>query len=117
MISTLHHGEVGTGDRRGIVVKNNKARILALAVSTVSLAAATPVSAQLAAGTPASASVSAFYSNWTARPIWFRNGVPDAAIPQLVNILKRAPFDGLATGPQLATQVETALAQAQTGQA
>jgi murein L,D-transpeptidase YcbB/YkuD len=101
-----------------MAVKISKARILAIGVSTLSLAAAAPVSAQIAAGAPAAAaSVSAFYSSWTARPIWFRNGVPDAAISQLVNILKRAPFDGLATGPQLAAQVEAAVAQAQSGQA
>jgi murein L,D-transpeptidase YcbB/YkuD len=97
------------------MVKSNKARILALAVSTLSLAAAAPVSAQMVGGTPAATSVSAFYTNWKAPPIWFRNGTADAAIPQLVTILKRAPFDGLASGPQLATQVEAAVAQAGSG--
>ena len=99
-----------------LTVKSSKLPILAVGVSALSLATAAPVSAQ-SVDAPAAASVSAFYSNWSARPIWFRNGVPDAAIPQLVNILKRAPFDGLATGPQLATQVEAAVAQAQSGQA
>ena len=102
--------------RRGMVVKSSKARILALGISSLSLALAAPVSAQIA-GAPAAASVSAFYSTSVARPIWFRNGAADPAIPQLVNILKRAQFDGLAMGPQLAAQVEAAVAQAQSGQA
>jgi len=99
-----------------MVVKSSKARILALGISSLSLAVAAPVSAQIA-GAPAAASVSAFYSTSMARPIWFRNGAVDPAIPQLVNILKRATFDGLASGPQLASQVEAAVAQAQSGQA
>lgn len=69
------------------------------------------------AGVPAATSVSAFYSNWSAPKIWFRNGPADPAVAQLVAILKRAPFDGLASGPQLAAQVEAALAQAQSGNA
>jgi murein L,D-transpeptidase YcbB/YkuD len=99
-----------------MMVKNSKARILALGACAFAVTAVVPASAQLA-GTPAATAVSAFYNNWTARPIWFRNGAPDAAIPQLVSILKRAPFDGLAMGPQLASQVEAAVAQAQSGQA
>src|SRR4051812_37757221 len=99
-----------------MIVNSSKASILAIGVSTLSLAAAAPVSAQIAAGAPAATSVSAFYNDWKAPPIWFRNGVADPAIPQLVNILRRAPFDGLATGPQLAAEVEAAVAQAQTGQ-
>ena len=95
-----------------MVVKSNKSRTLALAVSTLSLATAAPVSAQLVSGAPAATSVSTFYTTWRASPIWFHNNAPDAAIPQLVSILKRAPFDGVATGPQLAAQVEAAVAQA-----
>ncbi|HSJ40232.1 MAG TPA: L,D-transpeptidase family protein, partial [Xanthobacteraceae bacterium] len=96
-------------------MKSSKARILAIGISTLGMAVAAPASAQIA-GAPASPSVSAFYSTSMSRPIWFLNGVADPAIPQLGNILKRAPFDGLATGPQLAAQVEAAMAQAQSGQ-
>ena len=72
---------------------------------------------QAISSVPAAASVSAFYSSWSAHNIWFRNGAVDPAAAQLVSILKRAPFDGLESGPQLATQVEAALAQAQSGKA
>jgi len=65
-----------------------------------------PAQAQTAVGT---------FANWTAPKIWFKSGTADPAVSQLVAILKRAPFDGLATGPQLAAQVEAAVAQAQSG--
>jgi murein L,D-transpeptidase YcbB/YkuD len=65
---------------------------------------------------PVSSSVTAFYTNWSAPKIWFRNGAADPAAEQLVAILKRAPFDGFAAGPQLAAQVEAALAQSRSGQ-
>lgn len=76
--------------------------------------AAAPLAAQSAA-TPAAAAVTSFYNTWNSQAIWFRGGAPSAAIPQLISILRRAPFDGLAAGPQLAAQVEAAVAQAASG--
>jgi len=64
---------------------------------------------------PAAAEVAAYYDTFHAQPIWFRNGVNEAAVSQLVSILRRAPFDGFAEGPQLATQVQAAVAQARSG--
>jgi murein L,D-transpeptidase YcbB/YkuD len=98
----------------------NRLKLLASAAGMALLAFPTSVSAQIAAGpaiagVPAASSVSAFYTNWTAPKIWFRSGTADPATAQLVAILKRAPFDGLASGPALAAQVEQALAQAQSG--
>jgi len=97
-------------------------KLLAAAAGLALLASGAPLGAQVAggaalAGVSAATSVSAFYTNWTAPKIWFRNGAADPATSQLVSILKRAPFDGLASGPALATQVEQALAQAQSGKA
>ena len=97
-------------------------KLLTAAAGLALLVSGTSVGAQVAggpaiAGVPAATSVSAFYTNWTAPKIWFRNGAADPAASQLVSILKRAPFDGLASGPALATQVEQALAQAQSGKA
>jgi murein L,D-transpeptidase YcbB/YkuD len=66
---------------------------------------------------PVLPSVSAFYNEHFAQPIWFRNGANTAAIAQLTAILQRAPFDGLASGPQLAAQVQAAAAQAASGKA
>jgi murein L,D-transpeptidase YcbB/YkuD len=85
--------------------------------------APTGAAAQVASGTatingmPAATSVSAFYNNWSSPRIWFRNGTADPAAAQLVSILRRATFDGLASGPQLAAQVEAAMAAAQSGKA
>lgn len=56
--------------------------------------------------------ISRFYTVSKDAPIWFRSGQADAG-PALVVILRRAPLDGFARGPQLATDVEAALAKAQ----
>jgi murein L,D-transpeptidase YcbB/YkuD len=58
--------------------------------------------------------VSRFYTASKNAPIWFRAGQADAGL-ELVKILKRAPIDGFARGPQLAADVEAAMAKAQTG--
>ena len=57
---------------------------------------------------------SRFYSASKNAPIWFRSGQAEAG-PELINILKRAPIEGFARGPELAAGVEAALAKAQTG--
>ena len=60
--------------------------------------------------------ISRFYNASKNAPIWFRAGQADAG-PALVNILKRAPIDGFARGPELAAGIEGAMAKAQTGDA
>ena len=57
---------------------------------------------------------SRFYAASKNAPIWFRSGQTEAG-PELVNILKRAPIEGFARGPELAAGVEAAIAKAQTG--
>ena len=90
----------------------------------------TPVSAQTASDAPspvpppaiaptsiassATHEVQSFYQTWGKQRIWFRNA-DNAAVSQLVLILKRAPFEGFAEGPQLAAQVQAAAAQAASG--
>jgi murein L,D-transpeptidase YcbB/YkuD len=76
----------------------------ALAVATLS---ATPSYAE-----PVSAAVGAAYDKFQIRPIWFRSGVSDPAITQLIAILERAPFDGVSEGPELAAQVQATAGQA-----
>lgn len=75
-----------------------------------------PVMAPQNLALPAAAAVSAFYST-RSQPIWFRGGAATPAANQLANILRRAPFDGLAIGPQLAAQVEAAIASTNGGNA
>jgi murein L,D-transpeptidase YcbB/YkuD len=77
------------------------------------LGLAAPASAQASAFLPAASTVHAFYETWRTQPIWFQAGAPKPAAAQLVSILQRAPFDGVAAGPALAQQVQAALAQAQ----
>ena len=61
--------------------------------------------------------MAAAYDTYHIQPIWFRNGVNEAAVARLVQILERAPFDGFGAGPQLATQLQAAVAQARSGSA
>ena len=55
-----------------------------------------------------------FYSANKNAPIWFRSGQTDAG-SVLVSILQRSSVEGFSRSTQLATEVETALAKAQTG--
>ena len=64
-----------------------------------------------------SAAVASAYDTYHIKPLWIRAGVADPAVAQLVAILKRAPFDGFAEGPELATQVQAAVARATAGDA
>ena len=88
-----------------------------IGAATIAFATASPSLAQVATPTsPAPvtplaavpADVTAFYSAYTVPKIWFRDGVENPAVGQLVTILQRAPFDGFADGPQLAAQVQFA---------
>src|SRR3954471_7354150 len=95
----------------GDVVKVNKLRILAALLVASQFAA--PATAQSAAPSAmqAAAAVGAFYDSYPSQ-LWFRGGAESPAVAQLVSILQRAPFDGFAQGPILATQVQAAAAQA-----
>ena len=73
-----------------------------------------PLSA-LQSASPAAAGIASFYQRWN-NPVWFKAGADSPAINQLIAILDRAPFDGLADGPQLAAQVREAQARARSGQ-
>ena len=98
----------------------SKLQIAALAASATALLGAIPAVAQIgvassaapATAVPVVASVAAFYDTHNAGPSWFQTGVARPAVAQLITILQRAPFDGFAEGPQLAAQVQAAVAQA-----
>ena len=100
-----------------MVRSGERMKLLALGACVPALLAAAPASAQGAAAPASAATVSAFYDTWRAQPIWFKTGVNPAVVGQLTAILQRAPFDGLASGPQLAAQVQAAAAQASSGKA
>ncbi len=106
-------------------MKGNRLRALAAGVCASALLCAAPAAAQAGAAglvtaaqssaLPAATGVAAFYDTWKSHPIWFRGGAQSAAIAQLTTVLQRAPFDGFASGPQLAAQVQAAVAQAASG--
>ena len=96
----------------------NKLNILAVTVAGFALASSgTALAAADGQATEVSAStaVASFYNTWQSHSIWFKNGPDAAAIAQLTAILQRAPFDGMADGPQLAAQVRAAVSQANSG--
>ena len=95
-----------------------------LGITTSALLLASPAMAQIgvpvastaqAAAVPAGTAVAAFYDTYRTQPIWFRGGVDNPAVTQLITILRRAPFDGFAAGPQLALDVQAAVARARGG--
>ena len=57
-----------------------------------------------------------FYNASKNAPIWFRSG-QEAAATELLNILRRSPIEGFTRGPQLAAEVEAAIARGQSGDA
>ena len=95
-------------------------KLLAIGASAAALMGASPPqgatipAAAESFAVPVVASVAAYYETH-AQPVWFKNGVNPAIVGQLTAILERAPFDGLAQGPQLAAQVRAAAAQAASG--
>jgi murein L,D-transpeptidase YcbB/YkuD len=60
----------------------------------------------------ADSDVGPFYASHPATLVWLRDADTRAAAAKVVTILKRAPIDGLADGPVLASSVEAALAAA-----
>ena len=59
--------------------------------------------------------VEAYYFHRADSPIWLRDASTRAAAGRMSAILKRSSIDGFAFGPQLAMQVDAALAQAASG--
>ena len=95
-------------------------RLSLIGASLGALACAIPAAAQPVAAAPAmllpvASEVAAYYGKWNAPTIWLRGGPDSAVVTGLVDILKRAPFDGVAAGPQLAAQVQAAAALARSG--
>jgi murein L,D-transpeptidase YcbB/YkuD len=106
--------------------KNVKTRTLKCAALAAALvlpstpAMAAGPNAQLAASVqaqalPAAAAVASFYNARRNAPIWFKSGASTEAAHQLVNILRRAQLDGMASGPMLAQSAQSAIARAASG--
>ena len=81
-----------------------------VAAQVTSTTAAVPQLASLQANDD----ISRFYNASKNAPIWFRSGQAEAA-PLLASILQRSAIEGFTRGPQLAAEVEAAIAKAQSG--
>ena len=64
---------------------------------------------------PNGVTVRYYYERRQYPAIWFGARGGDEAIGQLLSILRRAPIDGFANGPQVAASVEAAVARAKAG--
>jgi murein L,D-transpeptidase YcbB/YkuD len=96
----------------------NGVALVALLMAPVSAHAAVAGDpATFAATQGAAGAVESFYAGRRNAPLWFEGGRPGAAAVELVSILRRAPIDGLASGPQLAAQIERAIAGTHGGDA
>lgn len=100
-----------------------KIRILAGAACAALLTFAAPTIAadypQTSLRAPASGSAArAVNSYYAARPgalLWLKSGANSVAATQLIQILRRAALDGLASGPDLADRAEVLIARARVG--
>src|SRR5437870_13257437 len=110
------------GDR----MRARKLKLALVSMSAPIVLAASSAPAQPIAVTPSSlgpgavsavTAVAAFYDAHQVQPIWFRGGVDNPTLIELISILNRAPFDGLVDGPSLAAQVQAAIVQAHSGNA
>jgi murein L,D-transpeptidase YcbB/YkuD len=96
----------------------NIRRTLAGVAGAALIAIASPTgAASLPDGAAASASpaVAAFYATRGGAPLWLAQGPNSAAARTMIEVLKRAPLDGLAQGPMLAAQAEALMTRAQSG--
>jgi murein L,D-transpeptidase YcbB/YkuD len=76
--------------------------------------AAAPAPQVALPASPNGVNVRYYYERRQYPAIWFGARGGDEAIGQLLSVLRRAPIDGMANGPQVAASVEAAVASART---
>ena len=59
--------------------------------------------------------VQAFYASRRGSPLWLGQGIDAPAARELIQVLRRAPVEGFAEGPGIASQAEALMARASTG--
>ncbi|GAC1577005.1 MAG: L,D-transpeptidase family protein [Sphingomicrobium sp.] len=84
----------------------------ALAATSPEFAPASPSALSAPADVADLAAVDAFYAQRGNAPLWLKQGPSSPAASALVETLRRAPLDGLYSGPQLADEIQAALASA-----
>src|SRR3954470_4580560 len=93
-------------------------RFLAWGASAGRMIPCAPASAQgpyAMFGVVSDPGVNGFYASRGSRPLWLANGPNNPAAQELIRILRRAPLDGYANGPAMASQAEALMARASTG--
>src|SRR5437588_4563472 len=63
----------------------------------------------------ASQAVASFYASRPGAPLWFASGGDSAAARTLLDVLQRAPLDGLSSGPAMAAEAQALIARAAGG--
>ena len=93
-------------------------KLLAGAAAAALMLHSAPASAQgpyAMFGVASDAGVNSFYASRHNAPLWLRDGSNSAAGQDLLRVLRRAPLDGYANGPAIASQAEALMARASTG--
>ena len=90
------------------------AAITLMSTAVAAQVTTTPASVPAVSSLQANDDISRFYNASKNAPIWFRSGQAEAA-PLLATVLKRSAIEGFTRGPQLAAEVEAAIARAQGG--
>src|SRR5690348_2296529 len=89
------------------------AALMIVAAPAAAASSPDPIS-PMAFGQPEDQALQAFYSARADAPLWLRGD--GAAAKALIEILRRAPLDGLSSGPILATQAQVLVSRAQAGE-
>lgn len=93
------------------------AALTILAVPAFGATAPELASAYQSTAGPADQAVTAFYAARQGAPFWLRGGPDSPAGQALIQVLQRAPLDGLSSGPALAAQAQALMARARSGDA
>jgi murein L,D-transpeptidase YcbB/YkuD len=108
-------------DRKALTIRTALLAGACAALTMLSAPAAAAAFPEVPAVAPSNGSVEqavdAFYASRGGAPLWLRGGANSSAANELMEILQRAPLDGLASGPALALQAQSLAARASTGDA
>ena len=95
-----------------------KALAIACAVlvsCALSLAIPSQPSLAQAYSTPVNRAVNTFYASRREAPLWLQAGPDNAAARELIGVLRRAPLDGLPSGPSMADEARSLIGRAKAG--
>src|SRR5881275_2945535 len=93
------------------------AAFAALIVAAAPAAAVSPLQTPSSASFASNSPIASFYAARRGAPFWLRSGAYSPEAQQLLALLRRAPLDGLASGPALAEQAQALMTRASLGDA